>query len=68
LFAYADLDVTVGIEDIAMIPGSSIGNTKNYFKPKALEGMTPAEVWQWWQRRRQSEGVLKSAIASNVVS
>ena len=50
-----------------MIAGSSESNSRNYYKPKALEELSPPQVWDWWQKRRQSESVLKSAVANGQV-
>ena len=36
-----------------------------YIAPKILKDISASQIWDWWQRRRLSESILKSSIASN---
>ena len=38
---------------------------RSEFNPKPLSSGDPVDVWNWWQRRKMSEILLKSAIRSN---
>lgn len=37
---------------------------KKYFLPKDLEDASPEETWNWWEKKKQYEKVLKNAIIS----
>ena len=43
-------------------------NEHTYVTPQAIHNASADEIWEWWQQRKISEAVLKSSIASNVVS
>ena len=42
-------------------------NQHTYVVPRSFINATDDEIWTWWQRKKETEKVLESAIASNVV-
>jgi hypothetical protein len=43
-------------------------NQHTYIVPRSFINATADEVWTWWQRKKETEKILKSAIASNMVN
>lgn len=42
-------------------------NQHTYVVPRSFINATDDEIWTWWQRKKETEKILKSAIASNMV-
>ena len=43
-------------------------NQHTYIMPRSFANATSEDVWSWWQKKKELEKILKSAIASNEVN
>lgn len=58
----------LGAEDLCIISsGTSAqgGVYRSFFQPRQIANATDRELWQWWQERKMTERVLKSAVGSS---
>ena len=58
----------LGAEDLVIISSGTAaqgGVYRSYFQPRQIANATDRELWQWWQERKMTERVLKSAVGSS---
>ena len=59
----------LGADDLVIVSGADSvgadGIIRTFFQPRQIANATDRELWQWWQERKMTEKVLRSAVGSS---